>query len=108
MKKENGNVLIICLDSTQDNDNGNTIVWLKDHKLNCFNHNDVCGFNSMPHSFRLKKMDWLLFPASSLHEVTAIDQGKMNIKLKFDIWLRIKSTMRYINSELSTNEYIWM
>lgn len=94
--------LIICLDSTQDNDNGNTIVWLKDHKLNCFNNNDICGFISMPHSFRLKKMDWLLFPASSLHEVTAIDQGKMNIKLKFDIWLRIKSVEYDVFSDIDT------
>ena len=83
--------LIICLDTTQDNDNGNTLVWLKDHKLNGFNiFNKTNNNYAISHSFRLKKMNWLLFPASSLHEVTAIDQNKMNIKLKFDVWIRIK------------------
>ena len=42
-------------------------------------------------------MNWLLFPASTLHEVTAINQNKMNIKLKFDVWIRIKNEYDDIN-----------
>ena len=87
--------LIICLDSTQDTNNGNTIVWFKDHKLNKFIDMNLQGQPSIPQSFRLKKMNWLLFPGSELHEVTAIDEGKMNIKLKFDIWIRTKD--KYYN-----------
>jgi len=85
--------LIICLDTTQDTNDGNTLVWSVDNELLFSENNNLYssyarGFPAICHSFKLNKMDFLLFSSESVHEATPLLQDKMTLKLKLDVWIR--------------------
>lgn len=84
---------IVCLDTTQDTNDGNTIVWSVDDNIrfsqNISEHSYyLSGLPAICHSFKLNKMNWLLFSSESVHEASPLLKDKMTLKLKLDVWLR--------------------
>jgi hypothetical protein len=85
--------LIVCLDTTQDTNDGNTLIWSVDNEI-LFSKDIsqyiffINEYSTICHSFKLNKMDFLLFSSESVHEATPLLQDKMTLKLKLDVWIR--------------------
>jgi len=99
--------LIICLDTSQSMNDGNTILWSIDTEFNNLHLvpwvGPHYGIQAMPHSFKLKSHEWILIPSESVHEVTPILKNEMTLKLKLDIWICKKI---YSSADLSIKKYL--